>query len=342
MKIKLLLLATMLGIWLGTCSFALQALETQQVQRSPLIEKIQLDGVIEAVRQATVSAQTTGQVRQVFFDVDDTVAAGELLIQLDDTEQQARLNQAKAGLNEAEAGQQDAQQNFNRIEEVHKRGVVSKAQLDQARNVLTAAEARKSRAQAQVSEAQKQVDYTRVHAPFGGILTQRHVEPGVSVSPGQPLMSGLSLEELRVVVALPQRYTAIARQKREAQVLLDTGRVLETSSMTFYPYADAQTHTFRLRMNLKNSAGDVFPGMLVKVNLPVAKRSALWIPASALVQRGELRAVYVLDTNNKPRLHQVRVGITEGDMLEILSGLSEGELIAINPAAVLASVEQAP
>lgn len=335
--------------WLGLAVVALagfslqaQALETLEVQRAPLTESIQLDGVIEAVRQATVSAQTSGQVRRVHFDVDDAVAPGQVIIELNDTEQQARLKQAEAGLREAQAGLQDARQNFARIEGIYQRQLASQAQLDQARNQLNAAEARKNRAQAAVAEARQQLEYTRVVAPYGGIVTERHVEEGASVNPGQPLLSGISLEELRVVVALPQRYTASAREKREARVTLDTGRVLETDSMIFYPYADPATHTFRVRMNLKNTEGDLFPGMLVKVSLPVAERTALWIPAQALVQRGELRAVYVLDAREQPRLRQVRVGSRDGERLEILSGLSEGETLVINPAealAVLAGME---
>ncbi|SFX21698.1 efflux RND transporter periplasmic adaptor subunit [Marinospirillum alkaliphilum] len=332
--------------WLGLAvvmlsgfSLQAQALESQPVQRAPLTESIQLDGVIEAVRQATVSAQTSGQVRRIHFDVDDAVAPGQVIVELNDTEQRARLNQAEAGLREAEAGLNDARQNFSRVEGLVQRELAPRAQLDQARNQLNAAEARLSRAQAAVAEARQQLAYTRVIAPYGGIVTARHVEEGASVNPGQPLISGLSLEELRVVVALPQRYAASARQQREAQVMLMDGRVLETDGMTFYPYADPATHTFRVRMNLKNPEGDLFPGMLVKVSLPVAERSALWIPSAALVQRGELRAVYVLNAEGQPRLRQVRVGSRANGQIEVLSGLGEGELLVLNPAAALARLE---
>ena len=85
-------------------------------------------------------------------------------------------------------------------------------------------------------------------APYGGIVTERHVEIGESVNPGQPLLSGLSLEQLRVVVDLPQQYADIARSEKQATVTLSDGRVLDTGQMTFYPYANPQTHTFRLRM----------------------------------------------------------------------------------------------
>lgn len=327
------------GLLLILISSALSAetVETQAVTRATLQETALFDGVIEAVQQSTVSAQTSGTVVELPFDVDDSVAAGDLIVRLEDSEQQARLNQAEAGLQEARSGLEDARQQYQRIEAIHERGLVSRQEFDQARNNLSAAQARVERAEATVAEARKQLDYTRIIAPYGGILTERHVELGESVSPGQPLLSGLSLEQLRVVVDLPQKYADVARSQRQATVTLPDGRVLETGEMTFYPYANPQTHTFRLRMRLSEPNGSLFPGMLVKVSVPVASRKALWVPASSLIQRSELRAVFVLDNQDQPRLRQVRTGMRDNGRLEILAGLSEGERVVSNPAELVGS-----
>lgn len=313
------------------------ALMAAVAERSELHETVHLDGVIEAVQKSTVSAQTSGTVQSLPFDVDDSVAAGDLIVQLEDSEQRSRLRQAQAGLEEAEAALADARQRFDRIEAVHERGLVSRQEFDQARNNLAAARARVERAKGAVSEAKEQLSYTRVVAPYGGILTERHVEVGESVNPGQPLLSGLSLEQLRVVVDLPQKYADLARRERQAQVTLADGRVLETGEMTFYPYANPQTHTFRLRMRLSEPNGSLFPGMLVKVSVPVASREALWVPASSLIQRSELRAVFVLDEQDQPRLRQVRTGVRDSGRLEILAGLSEGERVVTNPSELVGS-----
>jgi len=176
-----------------------------------------------------------------------------------------------------------------------------------------------------------------VIAPYGGIVTERHVEIGESVSPGQPLLSGLSLEQLRVVVDLPQQYADLARGEQQATVTLSDGRVLDTGEMTFYPYANPETHTFRLRMRLTEPNGTLFPGMLVKVQVPVASREALWIPATALVQCSELRAVFVLNDDDQPRLRQIRTGTRHEDQLEVLSGVSAGERVVANPAVLVGS-----
>lgn len=308
-----------------------------EVERATLQETLQLDGMIEAVQQSTVSAQTSGRVVSLPFDVDDRVAAGELILQLEDSEQRARRDQAQAGLEEARAGLQDARQRFARVQSLRQRSLISQQDFDQARNALTSAQARVGRAEATLAEARDQLEYTRVLAPYSGILTERHVEIGESVSLGQPLLTGLSLERLRVVVNLPQRYADLARSQRQARVTLADGRTLKTGKMTFYPYADNQTHTFRLRLALPEAGEGLYPGMLVKVDVPVATREALWIPAAAVFHHSELTAVFVLDDECRPRLRQVRTGVERDGRVEVLAGLDEGESVATSPDALFGS-----
>ncbi len=316
--------------------------QTFVVQRQILEEHLLLDGIIEAVQQSTVSAQTSGRVTALPFDVDDSVPAGALIMQLEDSEQQARFSQAQAGLAEARAGLTDARQQFSRVQSLHERKLVANQALDQARNQLNASQARLARAEAAMAEAQQQLDYTRITAPYGGILIERHVELGESVNPGRPLLTGLSLEHLRVVVDLPQQYAGLAREQRRARVTLPDGSELETGEMTFYPYADPATHTFRLRMPLTEPDGQLYPGMLVKVSVPVETREALWIPAESVLHRSELRAVFVLDEQGKPRLRQVRIGVRNSDQVEVLAGLKTGERIVAHPLDFSGAAELHP
>ena len=126
-------------LMLISSALSAETVETQAVTRATLQETAHLDGVIEAVQQSTVSAQTSGTVVELPFDVDDSVAAGDLIVRLEDSEQQARLNQAEAGLQEARSGLEDARQQYQRIEAIHERGLVSRQEFDQARNNLSAA-----------------------------------------------------------------------------------------------------------------------------------------------------------------------------------------------------------
>lgn len=331
-------------VFCGMAGSVLADVQVSQVERGVFREFLQLDGLIEAVQQSTVSAQTSGTVVELPFDVDDSVPAGALLVRLEDSEQQSRLHQAEAGLEEARSVLSDARQRFQRIDELYDRRVISRQDYDQARNNLASARARVERARSVVEEARERLSYTRVQAPYGGILTERHVEIGESVSPGQPLVSGLSLEQLRVVVDLPQKYAGIARSQRQARVTLDDGRNIATGDMTFYPYANPRTHTFRLRMSLTEPNGRLFPGMLVKVSVPVGDRQVIMVPQGSVIHRSELRAVFVMegDDQGHPRLRQVRTGAVQDGRIEILAGLSVGERLVVNPEALVGSDRLAP
>lgn len=311
------------------------AVEWQPVERATLIESVRLDGTIEAVQESTVSAQTSGTIVELPFDVDDVVASGELIARLDDTEQRARLEQARANLEEAESGMDDARQRYERIEPLAERGVASRSDLDQARNALNAARARVARSRSAIEEAREQLEYTRITAPYGGIITARHVELGESVRPGQPLLSGFALDPLRVVTSVPQRYIdRIGGNGSDFRVLLDSGRELKIGKITRFPFADAPGHGVTVRIAVDNGDLGVYPGQLVRVMLPVERRESLWIPAESLLRRSELRAVYVRGDSGEPRLRQVRIGARQDDRLEVLSGLSEGEEIALDPEAI--------
>ena len=311
-----------------------ESIDWLPVERAALVEKVRLDGSVEAVQESTVSAQTAGTIMALPFDVDDRVEQGALIARLEDTEQRSRLRQAEGNLEEAEASLLDARQQFERIESLYQQDVASRSDFDEARNRLDGARARFVRAEAAVAEAREQLDYTRVEAPYTGVVTERHVEVGESVRPGQPLLSGFSLDELRVVAGVPQRYVEHARNVSRLTVSMDNGRTLPVTRMTVFPFADAQSHSIRLRLYLEERTDGIVPGMLVRVDLAAGQREALWIPAESLLQRGELRAVFVRDGQGKPRLRQVRVGVREKGRLEILSGLDGDDAVAARPNAL--------
>jgi RND family efflux transporter MFP subunit len=288
------------------------------------------DGRVEAVNQATVSAQTAGRIAEIFYDVDDHVEAGAPIVRFTDVEQQAALRQAQASLNEATARERQAEDEFRRAEELFNAGSSSRREYDQALAARDSAMARVAAARSAVNVAEQQVEYTLVRAPYAGIVTQRHVEVGEAVTVGQPLMSGLSLEALRVTVDLPQQVTARVREFESAFVLTEEGRVAPRG-MTIFPYADPATNTFRVRLELPEGQFALYPGMFVKVAFVVGESQRLLIPTSALARRSEVTGVYVVEDPRTIRFRQVRSGNEFDTRTEILAGLGEGERVAVDP-----------
>lgn len=294
------------------------------------------DGVVEAVNQATLSAQTRGRVLELPFDVNDYVEAGEVVVRFTDVEQVSAQRRASASLSAAQADYTEAESAFRRTEELVAQQLLARATLDQARARRDAARAALESARAGVSEAGEQVDYTVIRAPYPGILTQRHVEVGESVQPGQPLVSGLSLQQLRVNVEVPQSDVAALREHASATVILPDGQRLAAEQVIVFPYADPGTHSFKVRVELPEAETGLQPGMTVKVAFKTGEARHLWVPATALVTRGEVTAVYVVDADDRVQLRQVRLGHRRDAEVEVLAGLSDGDRIAADPLAALA------
>jgi RND family efflux transporter MFP subunit len=311
---------------------AAAGLETMLVSAEAAPTERMLDGTVEAVNQSTVSAQTAGRVSAVYFDVIDVVEAGALILRIRSTEQAASFTQAQAALKEATAREAEAQTRYERISDMYQRRVVAKATYDEASAARDAAVARLIAARAGLEAAREGVSYTEVRAPYSGVVTEKHVQVGESVAPGTPLMTGASLDALRVVAEIPQSVIEQVRAARKAAVYVD-GRRIESTGITVFPAAQPETNTFRARIDLPSGPQGLAPGMFVKVGLVVGESERLLVPRSAVVERSEMRGVYVVAPDGRVGLRQVRLGHVRGERVEILAGLAGGERIALDPVA---------
>jgi RND family efflux transporter MFP subunit len=316
-------------------------LETVKASKRETAREFWLDGDVEAINQTTLSAQTGGQVEEILFDVDDYVEAGQVVIRLKDTEQQAGLNQAEADLKEAAARLTEADDNYKRTRDLFARKLASQAQLDAATAARKSARARKEAAEARLVQAGEQFEYTRLKAPYSGIVTQRFVEVGETASPGQKLMSGLSLDQLRVTVDLPQSLIPVIRERGKARVLLPGGETIEGVDLTIFPFADQASNTFKVRVGLPRGVKGLFPGMFVKTGFVTGVKQELVVPREAVVYRSEVTAVYVVDEDGRVHFRHIRAGQPAGDgMISVIAGLSPGESVAIDPVAAAARLKQ--
>jgi membrane fusion protein, multidrug efflux system len=307
-------------------------LATVRVGDETALTERMLDGTVEAVNQATVSAQTAGRVTEIKVDVNDYVPAGTLVMRLRSTEQVAGLSQAQAALKEATAREAEAQTRYDRIRDMYSRQVVAKATLDEATAARDAAAARLVASRAALDAAREGASYTEIRAPYAGVVTQKFVQVGETVALGTPLIAGASLDALRVIVEVPQSIVEQVRAQNKAAVYVDDRRI-ESTAITFYPSAVPQTNTFRARIELPKNLQGLAPGMFVKVGFVTGESQRLLVPRAAIVERSEMRAVYVVAPDGRVSLRQVRLGHAQGDRVEILAGLAAGDLVALDPAA---------
>lgn len=328
--------------WAGVAPSAELASITVQKQAVP--QERLFDGVIEAVNQSTVSAQTSGRVTEINFDVDDVVPKGAVILRIRDTEQRSRSQQAQAGLSEAEARYKEAEADYKRIKGIYEQRLIAKSELDRAEAAFNAAKARFEQARGRLAETQEQQGYTVIRAPYSGVLTKRFVQLGESVNAGQPLVAGMSLEQLRAIVTVPQAFVKAMREHGKATVELADGQRLEAASMRIFPYADESSHAVSVRVNLppdlKGGDHGVYPGMFVKVGFVTGVGEALQVPVAAVAHRSELTALYTIAADGRVGFRQVRLGRVSGNQVEVLAGLESGERVALDPIAAGIALKQ--
>jgi RND family efflux transporter MFP subunit len=296
------------------------------------------DGTVDAVREAVLSAQTAGRVTAVDADVNDRVAAGEILLRLTVVEQQAGVDAARAQLRAAEASAIETERQYQRFAALAKDDYISRAQLDQARAARDAANAARDAARAQLSSAGQNADYTTVRAPYAGIVSARQVEPGETVNPGQPLLTVYAPDDLRIEVRVPQSAAEAIRAESRARVLFDDGTALDAREVVVYPAADPASHSVPVRVLLPRMTVPVAPGTTAKVVFPIrSDRPALRVPTASVLRRGELTAVYVVK-DGRVLLRQLRLGATDGGMIEVLAGLRAGDVVVRDPDAAVQAV----
>lgn len=338
-----LLLATVMGI--AGCAEAVPNgraagpigadLETLTVAPEGVVRERIWDGVVEAVDQATLSAQTPGRVQELPLDVGDTVEAGQIVAYLTDIEQRSRQRQAEANLRSAEALLAEVELSYERTARMVRDELMPQAAYDQIKARRDTARAALASARAAVREAGEQVAYTQVRSPYAGVIAERLAEVGEAVGAGQPLLTLLSEDRFRVQVRIPQSEAASVREFGRGALLLDDGRRIEAERVTVFPRADAATHSVRVRVDLPPLRPAPMPGSVAKVAFALDEVERLLLPASAVRQRGEVSMVYVVGPEGELSLRQVRPGHRYGDRIEIVAGLAAGERIAANPVAAL-------
>jgi RND family efflux transporter MFP subunit len=300
---------------------------------------LELPSRVEAVAQATVSAQTSGRIVELPFDVNDVVPQGAVIVRFTDVEQRARFNQAEAALNEAQTRRDEASKELARISELRDQGLVAVSLFDNAKANFDGALSRVKQAQAALAAAAEQLEQTVVRAPYAGIIQQRFVELGELATPGTPLLRGLSLEDLRMVSQLPQSHLMAAKNSPAVALRLADDRIVKlgAADITVAPEANSANHSFQMRVQLPQadySQYGLYPGSWARLRVQVGEQAMLIIAKSAIIWRGEVSSVW-LPSNNGAVLQPVRVKQHDDNSYQVLSGLTAGQSIAADGLAQL-------
>lgn len=315
---------------------------------------VHLDARLEAVNQSTISAQTSGIVESITVDINDKVEAGQTLVILNNTQQKAQLSQAMANLTQAQAQNEDAQILLQRNRSLLAKKTLSQGEYDSSVARAKSAQAQVNAYQALLKQAQEQLSYTLIKAPYSGIVSDRMIETGELVSPGQALMTGFAPQPLRAISDIPKHlisYLTAAtdasnEQTPTSDILITTPKqTITAAGYTLFPYANSRYSSVRARIDLPITAasnGELIPGSWVAIALPIGEKQGIYLPQSAILQYGEIASVYV-QTKDAFKLRYVRLGQQlHNHDLEIIAGLESNEKVALHAldAAALVHAHQ--
>lgn len=247
----------------------------------------------------------------------------------------------EAELAKANALNNEAQAQYTRYKELFPKGAISKGAMDEATANAKATEQAVRAAQARVVKATESLKYTVVSAPFSGIVTERLVQLGESISPGQPLLSGFSQHQMRAITHVPQRYINQLKDAPQFRVHLSDGREFTSTDLTIFSFADPVSHSYQVRINLPKDEANLQPGVWAKATFKNGEREKIQLPISALLTMNELSSVY-LKQGNEFVLTQVRVTEPVDGEVEVLAGLRSGDKVAVDAYQVLLNKSSRP
>ena len=310
-----------------------------------------LEAVVEAVRQTTLSAQVPGAIVAVLVRAGDRVQAGQAVVRIDARAAQQNAAGSAAQVEAAQAALNVAATELERQKQLLQMQYISQAALDRALAQWLAAQAQVKALQAQTRSAETQSGFHVLNAPYSGLVSEVSATLGDMAMPGRPLLVMHDPVALRVVAAVPQtllpgladKLAAVRYDIPGLPGLNGQSNQRAPAQTQLLPTIDPATHTAQIRLLLPavstGTATGIRPGMFARVWLPAASVSAkgssepLFLPVAAIVRRGEMTGVYVVDAQGQARLRQVRLGRATGESIEVLSGVSKGEQVLADPKA---------
>jgi RND family efflux transporter MFP subunit len=316
------------------------------VQRARIPDWLEAVGTVRAAQTSQVASQTMGNILEVRAKEGDRVQSGQVLATIDDAQPRAAVEQASAALAAAQKEVSSAESEFaladatlKRYQQLFEKKSVSPQEFDEINARYQSAEARRdmarsrqAQAAAVLTQAQTSLSYTRIRAPFSGVITEKKADAGTLASPGMVLFTIDDTQHYRLDASVDESDLGVVHSKETAPVVLDalgpsglSGKVAQ-----IVPAADPASRSFLVKIDLPADPR-LRSGLFGRARFSHGERSALLIPQSAVVERGQLRGVYVLGPNQIAQLRYVTLGNTSGRQIEVLSGLQEGEKLIAAP-----------
>jgi RND family efflux transporter MFP subunit len=315
----------------------------QAVNIPDVIEAV---GSLRAAETSQLAAQVMGNIVEIRAREGDQVRRGQVLAVIDDAQPRAALDRATAAdlaaQQEVTASESDltlAEATFKRYQTLYDRKSVSPQEFDEIKARYQGAQARremaragKAQANAALQQARTALSYTHIVAPYDGRVTEKKVDVGTLASPGMPLFTVEDLRHYRLEATVNETDLRHVRQGQQVSVSIDAvgDRELKGRVVEIVPAADPASRSFLVKIELPSDPA-LRSGLFGRAQFTRGERTALLIPSTAIVVRGQLQGIYVLDQNRIAGLRYLTLGKPSTHQVEVLAGLEVGEMLVLDP-----------
>lgn len=319
------------------------------VQRANVPDLLEAVGTVSATQTSILASQAMGNIAEIRVREGDHVQRGQVLAVIDDAEPRAALDRATAAGSAAQqqliAAESDlslAESTLKRYQTLYEKNSVSPQEFDEMKGRQQSALARRdmaraeqSQAKAALAQAQTSLDHTRIRAPFDGVVTEKKVDPGTLASPGMPIFTVEDVRRYRLEATVNENDLRYLRTGQQVPVTIDAlgNAALAGKVVQIVPAADAASRSFLVKIELPGDSR-LRSGLFGRAQFSRGERQALLIPRTAVVERGQLQGIFVLDQNKIAGLRYVTLGKPSGEAVEVLAGLESGERLVTRPGEI--------
>ncbi|MDP2786924.1 MAG: efflux RND transporter periplasmic adaptor subunit [Pseudomonadota bacterium] len=305
--------------------------QTVVLQASENLATTATTGSVVALESVRVASRLMGYIRDIAVVEGQAVKAGQRLFTIDPLDIEGAVEQARLGLRQAEDAMKDAKADFDRFDNLYKDEVVSRQQFEKMKLNHDIAVSRAAQAKAGLGTAQGQMRYATVTAPINGVVTQKLANEGDIAAPGHPVLMLENPARLQVQTAVSDDLYKGIRLGQEVMVEIDgQDQPVSAKVARLSPAADPMTHTYTVKLDV--AAPGLKSGAFARVLFPTGKRSVLAVPAAAVLDRAGITGVFVVDAQGTAQYRMLRVGKSQGGLVEVLSGLNPGERVVTGNA----------
>ena len=311
-------------------------------QRAMQPEYLEATGTVRPAQSAQLASQVMGTITSVNVHEGEAVHRGQVLITIDGAQSHAAYQRSTAGLQAskqavaaADADYSLAGATMKRYQSLYDKKSVSPQEYDEVKTRLEAAKARRDAAQAgtaqaeaAVAESSTTVGFTRIRAPFDGLITAKLVDPGAMAAPGVPLLILEDPSRFRLEANVDESQISVVKLGMTVPVVVDSlgGQEIAGKVVQVVPTADPASRTFMVKIELPPNPM-IRSGVFGRAKFASGQRESMVVPQTALLQRGQLDAVYVVSEDGLATLRYVTLGRPSSGNVEVLSGLEAGDRV---------------